>query len=287
MMRLVVVLLSVLPLFGQVPATTTRPASAPIEQELPTDDVGATALLTKAAKRQITGDAPFSIADFQADLEATIYETDRDTGTPVARSAHVTQFFRVAGDGATAYRSDRFEALTKKQVTRAFDGKSHWMRLGKEPARELLNREDREDRQANLREITRTKDLVATLVLRDLLAEGARRRPLGKREFTAAGKSIVAEGISVHRKGQPRLDVWIGTDDASLVAMQRTRAEGPSEMLVMSLHRPLTVGAHVLSMPQVIEAFENDRLVLEVRASGATAIKVNSGIEDRVFALPR
>ena len=69
--------------------------------------------------------------------------------------------------------------------------------------------------------------------------------------------------------------------------MQRTRAEGPSEMLVMSMHRPLPLGAHVLSMPQVIEAFENDRLVLEVRASGATAIKVNSGIEDRVFALPR
>lgn len=289
MMRLALALvLAATPmLLAQAETAPTRPASRPVGAELPEDDATAAALLAKAAKRQIVGDAPFAIRDFQADLEATIYETDRGTGTPVARSAHVTQFFRVGADGATAYRSDRFESLTKKETTRAFDGKSHWMRLGKEAPRELLNREDREDRQANVREIVRTKDLVASLVLRDLLVDGARRRPLGRRDFTVAGRPVTAEGVAVFRKGLPRLDVWVAGDDALLIAMQRFTDDAPSETLVMSMHRPLAVGTHTLAMPQVIEAFENDRLVLEVRASSVGAIKVNTGIEDRVFALPR
>ncbi len=251
------------------------------------NDPAAQALFAKASATQIKGESAFEVRDFQADLEATIYEKDKDTGEQAARSAHLTQFFRFNATSRPSYRSDRFEPLTKKQVTKGFDGNSHWMKLGREPARELIGREDQEDRRSTTNEVNRTTDMLSCLVLRNLMVEGATYHTLGSLVLTPGGKSVRAQGILLRRPKGGLIEIWVVGDDASLVALRRSSDEGSKELLVMSQHRPLVVGSHTISMPYVIESFDGDRLILEARASSTTAIKVNSGIEDAVFSLPR
>jgi hypothetical protein len=270
------------------PAAETRPAPPP-------HDPAALELFRKAAADQTSGDASFAVRDFQADLNATLYERGQD-GNTRSRTADVTEFWRAPkGTDRGRYRRDLFEPAERKTTVHGFDGQIYWEKLGTAPARELKPREDQETLRRLREEMRRMNDLTTSILLRSLDVPAARWSMLPDvKTFKTNDGELPARGVRRDLPDARVEEFYFGTKTLGgapktvLLGYRRPRTEtAPEDALTFASHALADSGGTRVIVPLVVDTYENGARVLTGRARDVKDVKFNVGLEDALFSPPR
>jgi hypothetical protein len=255
----------------------------------PANDPKAVELFRKAAEAQLPGQRAVVIRDFQADLEVTIHERNEKTGEVAQRSATVVQFYRDRGEKRPLFRRHLIEKFGGTTTVQGFDGDVFWQQLGDTAARDLRGRESKDERERVVTEMNRTREFLWFLFLANLEGKDVVLRHGGKRTIEANGIKRDTEIVVREKPGEAPIELFIGEADGRpvLFGLSRRTAAGRTEMVAFSVHRVVRGPDHAVLVPLVAQYREDGRLTFEARASKETDIKINTRIDDRVFALPR
>ncbi|HYC78866.1 MAG TPA: hypothetical protein VEI02_14670 [Planctomycetota bacterium] len=271
------------------PVEPGRAESAPATRAA--TDPAALALFRKAAADQTPGDPAFVLRDFQADLVATLYETDAQ-GVRKSNTVNLSEFWRAARDGAPArLRRDMTNPADGKTTVEGFNGAFYWEKVGKAPARELSGRGDREAVRRIDDELARIDELAKLFLLRNLVVDDARFEALPACDpVVVKGRAFEVRGVRRSRPGEPAEDFFFADDDGAtlLVAWRRPATpERPETRVHLGVHRVAGRGPARLRVPLFVESWENGAPRFEAAARDAKDLKFNVDLEDRLFDPPR
>lgn len=267
------------------PAQTSRPDSRPAS------DPKAVELFKKALAAQTDGGPPILIKDFQADLQVVMYETDPKTKERRMNSATVKQSYLTRGKDEPLFRRALLDSVQGNETIQGYDGTNWWQRLGNAPPRDLSRgRENADDKKRIHSEINRTREYLRFLLLSNLDGPDVTFDYAGETTVKADRKERKVERIVRHHPKELPIDLFIGDSKGTpvLYGFSRKLDTGTLELITFCFHTLVKSPGGSALVPLVAEYFEGPDHVptFEARASKATDIKFNSGLDEKFFAMP-
>lgn len=256
---------------------------------LPAQEPDAAALFRRAVEVQTPGGTAPKIADFQADLNVSIFEKGPD-GRTSTKTGKVTEFWKEGG-GRDSYH--RILSVAGSATTHlCTNGKSMLMwedeGTGSGPARDLLaNPALAKDRQQLQDELHRTRELLNYFFLSSLDGPGVTfsRAPDAAPITLDNGRTLKVVKIVRRKEKDPDVAITLGAEDFRVYVIDKAGSGPgfPPESFRFGVHRtrPWTDPAgkvRQILLPTLVEYFEAGERLLRAEAREPEDIKFNSGL---------